>query len=162
MNRIQQQTEQHNLFSKEVRLFSKGKTNSLGDRFVPPREMPTERPTPPRGRFTAPRENDAGGFKECSSKNIAFSQKGKFTPPKGRFFPLREKIADNFTSLREKAREGHVPPVMHVLLGGGPNSPRYKMMSPRDKFPSPRDTMRNKPVFFFFFQGRGFQRWKGL
>ena len=138
--------------------------NSLGDGFVPPREKAVERPTPPRGRFTAPRENDVGRFRECSSRNRAFSPRGNFTPPnekvvrkvtvlrkkankpvfpkeraegkfprdeyrdrvislskrrfmpedritppKGRFFPPREKIANNFTSSREKAGERQVP-----------------------------------------------------
>ena len=79
--------------------------NSLGDRFVPPKEMATKRPTHLWGRFTTPRENDPGRFKEYSSINRAFSPRGKFTPPKGRFFPPREKIVDNFTSSREKVRE---------------------------------------------------------
>ena len=34
-----------------------------------------------------------------------FMPKDRITPSKGRFFPPREKIANNFTSLREKA--GH-------------------------------------------------------
>ena len=55
--------------------------NYLGDGFISPREMVIERPTPPWGRFTAPRKNDVGGFKECSSRNIAFSPRGKFTHP---------------------------------------------------------------------------------
>ena len=138
--------------------------NFLRDGFVPPREKVTERLTPPQGRFTAPKENDADKFTECSSRNKAFSLRSKFTPlidkavgkvtvprkkankpifprervegrfprggygdrvvplskrkfmiedritpPKGRFFPPREKIADNFTSSRGKAGEGHVP-----------------------------------------------------
>ena len=78
---IQQGREQHNLFSKEMRLSSKGKMNSLGDGFIPPREKASERATHPRGRFIAPRENDAGRFKECSSRNRDFSLRGKFTPP---------------------------------------------------------------------------------
>ena len=55
--------------------------DSSGDGFIPPREKAAERPTPPRDRFTAPRENDAGKFRECLSRNRAFSPRGKFTPP---------------------------------------------------------------------------------
>ena len=94
--------------------------------------MATKRPTHPWGRFTTPRENVAGRLREYSSRNIAFSPRGKFTPPKGRFFPPIEKIVDNFTSSREKAGEGHVPLVRHVFPRGGPSSPRYRMMSPKD------------------------------
>ena len=72
----------------------------------------------------------------------------RITPPKGRFFPPREKIANNFTSLREKAREGHVPQIIPVFPVGGPSFSRYRMMFPRDKFPSPKDMVGNKPVFF--------------
>ena len=86
-------------------------------------------------------------LRECYSRNRAFSPRGEFTPPKGRFFPPREKIANNFTSSREKVGEGHVPPVRHVFLGGGPNSPRYRIMPPRDKFTSPKDMVGNKPSF---------------
>ena len=177
MKGILQETKKHNLFSKEMRLSLKGKMNSPRDRFLPPKEMAVERPTPPRGRFTSPRENNVGRFKECSSRNQAFSPRGKFTPPNdkvvgkvlvqegkfpragscnrvvslskkrflpknritcpnGRFFSLREKIADNFTSPRELAGKGHVPLVKHVFPGGGPSSPRYRMMSPKDKFNS--------------------------
>ena len=176
--------------------------NSLGDGFVPPREKATRRPTPPRGRFTAPRENDAGRFRECSSRNRAFSLGGKFTspndkvvgkvivprkkankivfpreraearflrggsgdrvdplskkrfmpedritPPKGIFFPLKEKIVYNFTSSREKAGEGHVPPIKPVFPIGGHSSLRYRMMSPRDKFTSLKYMVGNKPIF---------------
>ena len=112
MKGIQQETKQHNQFSKERKLFPRGKMNSPGYRFVPYRKMVIERPTPPWGKFTMPRENDACRFREYSSRNIAFSLRGKFTPPKGRFFPPREKIVDNFTTPKKKAREGHVSPVM--------------------------------------------------
>ena len=107
--------------------------NSLEDEFVPPREKVVERHTLPWGRFTAPSESDEGMFRECSSRNRAFSPRGKFIPLKGRFFSLREKIADNFTSSMEKAGEGHIPLVIHVFPGGGLSSPRYRMMSPRTK-----------------------------
>ena len=30
---------------------------------------------------------------------------------------------------------------------GGPNSPRYRVISPRYKFTSPKDMVGNKPVF---------------
>ena len=73
--------------------------------------------------------------------------KDRITPPTVRFFPLREKIVDNFTSLRDKATGGHVPPVIPVFPRSRPSSPRYKMMSPRDKFTSPNDTVGNKLVF---------------
>ena len=76
-----------------------------------------------------------------------FLLEDRITPPNGRFFPPREKIANNFTSLRELAGEGYVPPVKPVFLGDGPSSPRYKMMSPRDKFTYPKDMVGNKPVF---------------
>ena len=54
---------------------------------------------------------------------------GKFIRLKGRLFSLREKTVDNFTSLMEKTREGHIPPVIHVFPRGGLGSPRYRMMS---------------------------------
>ena len=69
---IQQGREQHNRFSKEMRFSVKGKMNSLGIGFVPPREKVAERPTPPQGRFTALRENDVSRFRECSSRNSLF------------------------------------------------------------------------------------------
>ena len=53
---------------------------SLRDGFVLPKEKAAEMPTPLRGRFTTLRENDAGRFRECSSKNRVFSPRGKFTP----------------------------------------------------------------------------------
>ena len=118
MKGIQQETEQYNQFSKEKKVSPKGMTNSPDDEFIPPREKVVERPTPPWGRFNAPRENDTCRFRECSSRNIAFSPRGKFTPPKGRFYPPREKIADNFTSSRENAGERHVPPVIPIFPGG--------------------------------------------
>ena len=177
--------------------------NSLVDGFVPLREKVVERLTPPQGRFTVPRENDARRFIECSSRNRAISPRGKFTTPndkvvgkvtvprkkanklvfprkraegrfprdgfgnrvvplskirfffsedrithlKGRFFPPREKIADNFTSPREKAGKGHVLPIKPVFSGGGPSSPRYIMISQRDIFTSPKDMVENKPIF---------------
>ena len=76
-----------------------------------------------------------------------FFLENRIAPPKGRFFPPREKTTNNFTSPRELAEEGHVPPVKPIFLGGGPSSPRYKMMSPKDKFTSQKDMVGNKPVF---------------
>ena len=73
--------------------------------------------------------------------------KDRITPPKGIFFPLKENIANNFTSSRKKAGERHVPLVIPIFPGGGPISPRYKMMSPLEKFTSPKDMVGNKPVF---------------
>ena len=55
--------------------------NSLRDGFVFPKENAAERPTTPRGRFIAPRENNGGMFRECSSRNRSFSLRGKFNPP---------------------------------------------------------------------------------
>ena len=72
--------------------------NSPGDGFVPPRENDVERPTPPRGRFIAPRENDVDRFKECSSRNKAFSIRGKFTP-------LNDKAIGKVTFPRKKANK---------------------------------------------------------
>ena len=42
---IQQRIKQNNQFSKEMKLSPKGKMNSLGDEFVPPREKATKRLT---------------------------------------------------------------------------------------------------------------------
>ena len=206
---IQHGIEQHNRFSKELRLSPKGKMNSPGDGFVPLREKVVERATSPWGRLTTQRENDAGRFRECSSRKRAFSLRGKtlftllndkvvgkvtvprkkanklvfsreraddifprggygdrvvpkrkrrfqpedkFTPPKGRFFSLREKIADNFTSPREKIWERHIPLIRPIFPRDGPSSLRYRMMSHKDKFTSPKDMVENKLVFF---QGKG-------
>ena len=125
MKGIQQGTKQCNQFSKERKFSPKGKTNSSKDEFVPPREQVVKRPTPLRDRFTALRKNDAGKFKECSSRNIVFSLRGKFTLP-------NNKVVGKVTSSRELAGKGHVPPVRHVFPGGGPSSPRYNMMCPID------------------------------
>ena len=54
--------------------------DSLGDGFVSPRENVAGRLTPQRGRFTAPRENDSGMFRECSLRDKTFSPRGKLTP----------------------------------------------------------------------------------
>ena len=101
---IQQGIEQHNRFSKKMKLLQKGKTNSQ-EEFVPHREKVVERPTPPWGRFISPRENDVGKFRECSSRKRVFSPRGKFTP-------LNGKIAGKDNSPRKKARERHVYPLM--------------------------------------------------
>ena len=121
--------------------------NSPGDGFVPPREKAAKRLTAPWGRFPASWENDASKFRECSLRNRVFSLGGKFTAPKGRFFPPREKIADNLTFPREKAWEGHVPPVRPIFPRGRPSFSRYKMMFPKNKFTFPKDMVGNKHVF---------------
>ena len=95
---IQQGIEQHNRFPKEMRLSPKGKMNSLGDGFVPPKEKAVERPTLPRGRFTTPRENDAGRFREYFSRNRAFFPRDKFTP-------LNDKVVGKVTFPRKKANK---------------------------------------------------------
>ena len=65
--------------------------------------MAAERPTPPRGRFTAPREkNDAGRFREYSSRKKAFSLRGKFTS-------LNNKVVGKVTILRKKANKLSFP-----------------------------------------------------
>ena len=56
---IQQGTEQHNQFSKKMKLSLKGESNSP-EEFVSHREKVVERPTPPWGRFSSSMENDAG------------------------------------------------------------------------------------------------------
>ena len=76
--------------------------NSPGYRFVPPREKVIERPTPPQGRFTTPRENDAGKFREYSSRNKAVSPRGKFTPP-------NEKVVRKVNVPRKKASKPVFP-----------------------------------------------------
>ena len=102
MKGIQQGTEQHNRFSKEIRLSLKRKMNSPGDGFVSPREKVVERPTPPWGRFNVPRENDVDKFRECSSRNRAFSPRGKFTP-------LNDKVIGKVTFPRKKANKKVFP-----------------------------------------------------
>ena len=47
-----------------------------------------------------------------------------FTSLIGRLFSSREKIADNFTSLRKKARERHVSPARPIFPRGRLSSPR--------------------------------------
>ena len=76
--------------------------NSPGYGFVPPIEKAVERPTLPRDRFTAPRENDAGKFRECSSRNKAFSSRGKFTH-------LNDKDIGKGTVPRKKANKTIFP-----------------------------------------------------
>ena len=129
MKRIQHGTEQHNQFSKERKLSLKGKSNSP-EEFVPHREKVIERPTLPWGRFSSPRENDAGRFRECSSRKRAFSPRGKFTP-------LNE-IAGKVNSSMKKARERHVYPLRPMFPKGGLVSPRYRMKSTRYNFTSQR------------------------
>ena len=47
MKGIQLRIKQYNQFLKERKFSPKGKTNSLEDEYVPPREKVVERPTPP-------------------------------------------------------------------------------------------------------------------
>ena len=69
-------------------------------------------------------------FRECSSRKIAFSPRGKFTP-------LHE-IAGKVNSSRKKAGERHVYPLRPMFPKGRPVSPRYGMTFTRDNFTSPR------------------------
>ena len=78
--------------------------NSLGDGFVSPKEKTVERPTPQRDRFTTPRKNDVGRFKECSSRNKSFSLRSKFTPPNDKAIgkvTVPRKNANKLVFLRE-------------------------------------------------------------
>ena len=109
----------------------RGVSNSPKDEFVLLREKGAEMTTSPWGRFISPRENDAGRFKECSSRNRACS-------PKGKFPPLNDKILGKVNSPRKKARERHVSPLRPMFPKGGPISPRYIMKYTRDHFTSPR------------------------
>ena len=142
------------------------RTTSPWGRFTAPRENDISRFKEcssrnraffPRGKFTP--LNDKAAGKVTIPREIAegrcprgeyedrvvplskrrFLQEDRITPPKGKIFSLREKIADNFTSLRKKAREGHVSQVRPIFPKGGPSFLRYKMMFTRDKFISPRE-----------------------
>ena len=53
--------------------------------------------------------------------------KDNFTSLRGRFFASKEKIVDNFTSLRNLARERHVSLAIPVFLRGSPSSPREEV-----------------------------------
>ena len=72
--------------------------NSLVDGFVPLKEKVAKRPTSPWGKFTTSKENDAGGFRERSSRKRAFTLRGKFTP-------LNDKIVGKIIVPRKKANE---------------------------------------------------------
>ena len=113
-----------------MKLSQKGKTNSP-EEFIPLREKVTKGTTSPWGRFISQRENDAGRFRECSSRKRVFSPRGKFTP-------LNGKMARKVNSLRKKSEEIHVYPLMPMFPKGGPISPRYIMKFTRDNFTSPR------------------------
>ena len=76
--------------------------NSPGYGFVPSREKVVEKPTLPRGRFTAPRENDAGRSKERFSRNRVFSTRGEFAPP-------NDKVMGKVTVQRNKANKPVFP-----------------------------------------------------
>ena len=130
MKGIRQGIEQHNRFSMKMKLSPKGKTN-FPKEFIPPREKVVERPTPPWGRFISPRENDAGRFRECSSRKKAFSPRGKFTP-------LNGKIVGKVNFLKKGAGKRHVYPLKPMFPKGRPISPRYKMKFTGDNFTSQR------------------------
>ena len=51
-----------------------------------------------------------------------------FTSPRGRLFSSRVKIAGNFTSLRNLAKERHVSPAIPIFLRGRPSSPREEVV----------------------------------
>ena len=95
---IQQGTYQYNQLSKKRKLSQKGKMNSPEDEFVPLREKGAKWIASPRGRFISPRENDAGRFKEFSSRKKACSLRGKFPP-------LNDKISGKASSPKKKAWE---------------------------------------------------------
>ena len=111
--------------------------NSSVDGFVPLREKVVERPTSPWGKFTTSKENDAGRFKEHSSRKRAFTPRGKFTP-------LNEKIVRKIVVPRKKANEPVFSRerVEDKFLRGGygdrvvPLSKRRFM--PKDKITSPK------------------------
>ena len=95
---IEQGTYQYNQFSKKRKFSLKGKMNSPEDEFVPLREKGVERTTSPRGRFTAPRGNDTGRFRECSLRKRAFFSRGKLTP-------LNDKVVGKVIVPRERAND---------------------------------------------------------
>ena len=128
---IQQGTEQHNQFSKKVKLSPRGKMNPLEDEFVPLREKVIEKPTPPWGRFISPRNKDVVRFRECCSRKRAFS-------PRGKFNPLNDKIVGKANSPGKKVGKRHVYPLKPVFPKVGPISPRYRMNFTRGNFTSPR------------------------
>ena len=138
------------MFLKKQSLFPRDKFTPLNDKVVGKVTVPRKKANKP----IFPRERAEGRFPRGGyGDRVVPLSKRRFLPkdiitfPKGRFFLPREKIVDSFTSSREKAREGHVPPVRPVFLGGGPSSPRYRIMSPMDKFTSLKDMVGNKPVF---------------
>ena len=51
-----------------------------------------------------------------------------FTSPRGILFSSRKKIADNFTSLRNLARERHVSIAIPIFPRGRPISPREEVV----------------------------------
>ena len=95
------------------------------------KEKVVERPTPPWDRFISLMENNVGRFRECSSRKIAFSPRGKFTP-------LNGKILGKVISLRKTEGERHVYPLRPMFLKGGPVSLGYRMKFTRDNFTSLR------------------------
>ena len=121
-----------------MKLSPEGKTNSL-EEFIPLREKVVEKPTPLWGRFISPRENDAGRFRECSSRKRVFSLRGKFTP-------LNGKVVGKVNYLRKKAGERHVYPLRPMFRKDGPISLRYIMKFTRENFTSLRNLARERHV----------------
>ena len=74
-------------------------------------------------------ENDAGRFRECSSRKRVFSSWGKFTP-------LNGKILGKVNSPRKKAGERHVYPLKPMFPKGRLISLRYRMKFTKDNFTS--------------------------
>ena len=149
MKGIQHRTKQHNRFSKKRKLSPKGKTNSL-EEFIPPKEKVVERPTPPWGRFISLRENDAGVFRECSSRKRVVSLRGKFTL-------LNGKIVGKVNSSRKKVGERHVYFLRLMFPKCGPISLKYRMKFTRDNFTSPRNLAGERHVsltILVFIKGR--------
>ena len=106
------------------------------------------------GKVTVPRERAEGRCPRGGSRDKfvplckrRFLHEDIITLPKGKIFSPREKIADNFTSPRKKAKGGHVSLVKSIFPKGGPNSPRYRVISPRCKFTSLKNMVGNKPDF---------------
>ena len=150
------------MFLKKQSLFPRGKFTHLNDKIVGKVTIPRKKankPIFPRERAEGRFPRGGYGDRVVPLSKRRFLPEDRITLPNGRFFLPREKIVDNYTSSREKAGEGHVPPVIPVFQGGGSSSPRYKIMSPMEKFTSPKDMVGNKPVFF---NGEGCRDGKGF
>ena len=80
------------------------------------------------------RERAEGGFPRGGSGDRVvplskrrFLQEDRITSRRGILFSSREKIADNFTSPREKAGERHVSPTIPIFPRGRPSSLREEV-----------------------------------